>query len=354
MNSAGPVESKERSPDSSAGNFQRFLSSQALSGPVIGLIVVLTFFIILIAWNGEPGDLRRFLGFKNLQVLLKSIAVTGVISLGALLIIILGGIDLSVGSVVALVTVVIMQVFRMVLGQGGSSDIASLIAVPAGIAVGGACGFCNGLVITKMGVRPFVTTLGMLSIARGLAVWLAGGHSVAFPGKTPAWVTSLAEVHVKNTLVNPGFWSLIGLAIAVSFLLRLTVLGRYCYAIGSNETAARLCGIAIDRNKIVIYTLAGLLTGWGGVLMFAQGGSGEPTGAVGLELDVIAAVVIGGASLSGGRGTVLGTILGVLILGVLSNGVSELKVPVEIRYILTGTIIVVNTALSQWQRRSAE
>jgi ribose transport system permease protein len=144
------------------------------------------------------------------------------------------------------------------------------------------------------------------------------------------------------------------LAFAVSFLLRFTVLGRYCYAIGSNEAAARLCGIAIDRNKIVIYTLAGLLTGWGGVLMFAQGGSGEPTGAVGLELDVIAAVVIGGASLSGGRGTVLGTLLGVIILGVLSNGVSELKVPVEIRYILTGTIIIVNTALSQWQRRAAE
>jgi ribose/xylose/arabinose/galactoside ABC-type transport system permease subunit len=312
--------------------------------------VVLTVFILLIAWTRELDDLRRFLGFKNLQVLLKSITVTGVISLGALLIIISGGIDLSVGSVVALVTVVTMQVFRTALAQSGSSAIASLLAVPAGIAIGGMCGFCNGLVITKLGVRPFVTTLGMLSIARGLAVWLAGGQSVSFPGERPGWVNSLANVRIEN----PGFWSLMALAIAVSFLLRYTVLGRYCYAIGSNETAARLCGIAIDRNKIVIYTLAGLLTGWGGVLMFAQGSSGEPTGAVGLELDVIAAVVIGGASLSGGRGTVLGTLLGVLILGVLSNGVSELKVPVEIRYILTGIIIVVNTALSQWQRRSAE
>jgi ribose transport system permease protein len=195
----------------------------------------------------------------------------------------------------------------------------------------------------------------MLSIARGLAVWLAGGHSVSFPeGKAPGWVASLAEVHAKTTLVNPGFWTLIVLAIIVYVLLQYTVLGRYCYAIGSNESAARLCGVAIGRNKIVTYTLAGLLTGWGGILMFAQGGSGEPTGAVGLELDVIAAVVIGGASLSGGRGTVTGTLLGVLILGILSNGVSELKVPVEIRYILTGAIIVVNTALSQWQRREGE
>ncbi len=336
MSTAGPAESRPGKFDPRATFIGRLLlGNQVLTGPVIGL--------------------SRFLGFKNLQVLLKGITVTGVISLGALLIIICGGIDLSVGSVVALVTVVTMQVFRLVYARSGSSEIASLIAVPAGIMVGGLCGLIDGLIISKLGVRPFVTTLGMLSIARGLAVWLAGGHSVSFPeGKTPGWVTSLAEVHAKTTLVNPGFWTLIGLAIAASVLLRYTVLGRYCYAIGSNEAAARLCGVSIDRNKIVIYTLAGLLTGWGGILMFAQGGSGEPTGAVGLELDVIAAVVIGGASLSGGRGTVTGTLLGVLILGILGNGVSELKVPVEIRYILTGAIIVVNTALSQWQRRERE
>src|SRR5260370_42668457 len=138
----------------------------------------------------------------------------------------------------------------------------------------------------------------MVSIARRLAVWLAGGHSVSFPeGKTPGWVTSLAEVHAKSTLVNPGFWTLIALAIVSSVLLRYTVLGRYCYAIGSNESAARLCGVAIDRNKVMIYTLAGMLTGWGGVLMFAQGGRGEPTGARGVGLGVIAAVGIGGARL---------------------------------------------------------
>jgi ribose transport system permease protein len=356
MSTAGPAESRKRKFDFRSSFVGRLLlANQALSGPVIGLIAILVLFIILIAWNGESGDLGRFLGFKNLQVLLKGITITGVISLGALLIIICGGIDLSVGSVVALVTVVTMQVFRLVYARSGSSDLASLISVPAGVAVGAICGFLDGLIITKLGVRPFVTTLGMLSIARGLAVWLAGGHSISFPeGKTPGWVTSFEEVHAKHTLVNPGFWTLMALALVVMVLLRFTVLGRYCYAIGSNESAARLCGISIDRNKILIYTLAGLLTGWGGILMFAQGGSGEPTGAVGLELDVIAAVVIGGASLSGGRGTVAGTLLGVLILGILSNGVSELKVPVEIRYILTGAIIVVNTALSQWQRKERE
>jgi ribose/xylose/arabinose/galactoside ABC-type transport system permease subunit len=159
---------------------------------------------------------------------------------------------------------------------------------------------------------------------------------------------------VKYILFNPGFWSMVVLAIGVTVLLRYTVLGRYCYAIGSNESTARLCGVPIRWNKIVIYTLAGLLTGWGGVLMFAHGNSGDPSAGVGLELEVIAAVVIGGASLSGGQGTVLGTLLGVLILGVLKNGVSSFQVPVEIQHILIGAIIVVNTALSQWQRRSGE
>src|SRR6516164_151841 len=244
ISTAGPAESKEQKRDLRSSFLGRLLSAnQTLSGPVIGLIAILTLFIVLIAWNGEPGDLSRFLGFKNLQVLLKGITVTGVISLGALLIIIMGGIDLSVGSVVALVTVVTMQVFRMVYARSGSSEVASLIAVPAGVGVGGLCGLIDGLIITQLGVRPFVTTLGMLSIARGLAVWLAGGHSVAFPeGKAPGWVTSLAEVHAKHTLVNPGFWSLILLAIAASVLLHYTVLGRHCYAIGSNESAARLCG----------------------------------------------------------------------------------------------------------------
>src|SRR5437762_2522836 len=156
MSTAGPAESREHKLDFCSSFVGRLLvGNQTLSGPVIGLIAILTFFIILIAWNGEPGDLGRFLGFKNLQVLLKGITVTGVISLGALLIIIMGGIDLSVGSVVALVTVVTMQVFRLVFAQTGSSDIASLLAVPAGIAFGRLSGFCIGLGVTQLAVRAF-------------------------------------------------------------------------------------------------------------------------------------------------------------------------------------------------------
>jgi ribose transport system permease protein len=160
----------------------------------------------------------------------------------------------------------------------------------------------------------------------------------------------MTEVHARYTLFSPGFWTMVALAVAVAVVLHRTVLGRYCYAIGSNEATARLCGVDVGKNKVCIYGLAGLLTGWAGVLAFTRVG-GDPTGSVGLELDVIAAVVIGGASLTGGQGTVTGTLLGVLILGVLQNGVSMFSVPVEVKYILIGVIIVANTALSQWQRR---
>jgi ribose transport system permease protein len=322
-----------------------------VSGPFIGLAVVLGIFVLLLGVKGEVGN---FLGVRNFQVMVHDGTIPAVMALGMLLVIISGGIDLSVGSVVALVTVVTMWVYRLVYAHGGSMVQASLAAVPAGIAVGAVCGLTNGLIITLLRVTPFVATLGMLSIARGLAVWLAERKSIDFPRNArPGWVDLLAEVHARYTIFNPGFASLVLLALAVTVVLRYTVLGRYCYAIGSNEATARLCGVAVERTKIMIYALAGVLTGWAGVLMFAYGGSGDPSGGVGLELDVIAAVVIGGASLAGGQGTVLGTLLGVLILEILINGVSLFGVPVEVRHILIGVIIIANTALSRWQRSQA-
>ena len=146
----------------------------------------------------------------------------------------------------------------------------------------------------------------------------------------------------------------LGRSDAAVIVLRFTVFGRYCYAMGSNEATARLCGVGVERNRVVIYTLAGMLTGWAGILAFAQAsGSGDPTVQVGLELEVIAAAVIGGASLLGGQGSVVGVLLGVLILGVLENGVNSCGVPLEVKYILIGVIVVANTALSEWQRRRA-
>jgi ribose/xylose/arabinose/galactoside ABC-type transport system permease subunit len=337
---------------------------------VLGLLALLGLFVLLLAWRGQLGN---FFSLGNMQVLLHKNSVPAVAALGMLLIIVSGGIDLSVGSVVALVTVATMQTFRLVyngpeqtLPAGwaewlreiglawkgtGSHFWASAAALPVGLLVGGLCGLCNGLVITRLHVAPFVATLGMLSVARGLAVWLAGRTRVSFRGPRPGWVDALSRISSETLIFDPGVWSLFVLALGVLLVLRFTVFGRYCYAIGSNEATARLCGIAIEQHKLAIYTLAGLFTGWAGVLMFAHGNGGDPNAAVGLELDVIAAVVIGGASLAGGRGTVMGTLLGVLILGVLENGVSFFDVPVEVKYILIGAIVVINTALSQWQRQ---
>jgi ribose transport system permease protein len=319
-----------------------------LSGPLIGLGAVLGLFILLIGMKGELG---HFLSLDNLQVLVQEGTIPAVVALGAVLVIITGGIDLSVGSVIALVTVVTMQVYRSLYDGPESVPVASQVAVLAGVFAGGLCGLANGLIITRLKVTPFVATLGMLGIARGLAVWLSGRKLLAFPGPTPDWVKALARVHAGATIFNPGFWSLVVLVIGVAILLRYMVLGRYCYAIGSNEATARLCGVPIDRSKVMIYTLAGVLTGWAGVLMFAHGSSGDPSGGEGLELRVIAAVVIGGASLNGGKGTVVATMLGVLILEVLGNGVNTYNVPIEVQYILIGVIIIANTALASWQQR---
>jgi ribose transport system permease protein len=324
----------------------------ALSGPLLGLMIVLGLFVVLIGLKGGTSELVKFASLRNLQVLVQEGTVRGVVALGMLLIIVSGGIDLSVGSVVALVTVVTMQIYSLQFHHSHSQALATLLAVPAGIAVGGVCGLVNGLVITRLRVTPFVATLGMYGMARGLAYWVSGRTQLAFPRNgRPHWVDALAVVHPSGTLFNPGFWSLVALAVAVAVLLRYTVLGRYCYAIGSNEAAARLCGVAVERYKVAIYTVAGLLTGWAGILFFARGGAGDPSGGKELELDVIAAVVIGGASLTGGQGTVPGALLGVLILEVLRNGVNTFEVPVEVQYILMGAIIIANTALSQWRRR---
>jgi len=320
-------------------------------GPLLGLLGVFALFLILLAWGGQ---VRSFLSLYNLQLLMHQNAIHAVVVIGALFVIISGGIDLSVGSVAALAAVSTALAYKHTLAATGSAEWASVAAVAAGVGAGGLCGLVNGLTISWLRLTPFVATLGMLSIARGVAFWLSDRSQVRPTGTMPAWVDSLQEARHKILFFDPGVWSALLLAVGAVVLLRFTVFGRYCYAIGSNEATARLCGVRVERNKVIIYTLAGLLTGWAGILAFAQAsGSGDPTVQVGLELDVIAAAVVGGASLRGGQGSVVGVLLGVLILGVLENGVNSCGVPLEVKYILIGVIVVANTALSEWQRRRA-
>src|SRR5581483_8859782 len=209
--------------------------------PVLGLVIVLTLFVVLIGLK-DPVQLKSFLGIRNLQVLLLECTVPGVVALGMLLIMISGGIDLSAGSVVALVTVVAMRVYRLVYVQSADTTQATLYAIPAGIGVGVLCGALNGVVITRLRLKPFVATLGMYSVARGAAYWVSGRQVLSLPGAEPEWIRTLASAIPKHgienpgfLIVNPGFLILVMLAVATGLYLRNTVWGLYCYAIGSNE-----------------------------------------------------------------------------------------------------------------------
>lgn len=314
------------------------------SGTTLGLLLVLGIFTLLLGLRGELGS---FFSRSNLQNLLKQSTVPVLVALGLLLIMISGGIDLSVGSVLALVTVVTVLAYNAVLRDSGSRDLASAAGIAAGIAAGGAAGLVNGLVITTLRVSPFVTTLGMYSVARGMAHWLTDKTMIPLDGRTPNWM----RLYERQDFYNPGIWSALLLAVLVWLLLRQTVLGRHCFAIGSNEATARLCGVPVAWRKIVIYTLAGLLTGWAGVVYFARTGAGDPNGHEQLTLEVIAAVVIGGASLNGGRGTVLGTLLGVFLLTALGSVLSFLRLSVDFKLMVIGAVVVLNTALANWQKR---
>jgi ribose transport system permease protein len=235
------------------------------------------------------------------------------------------------------------------------AQTASLWAILAGLGTGGLIGWANGTLITRLKVVPFVVTLGMMGVARGLAQHLSKGTPVTFPNpaEPPAWVPWLGAIEPEPRWlgIGPAAWSVVGLAVVVAAFLRYTVLGRYCYALGSSEATARLCGVRVERTKVILYTLAGLLTGWGGVLQFARSSAGLHDVAAGLELDVIAAVVIGGGSLTGGEGTITGTLVGALMITILSNGCSKLGLQMEFRFIIIGLIIVVVSAVNGWRER---
>src|SRR5262245_46793337 len=200
---------------------------RSLSGPFLGLLFVLAFAAVVLAVNDQLGN---FLTRRNLQNLLHASAVPAVAALGMLLVIVSGGIDLSVGAVVALVTVVTMRTYNLLEEQTGSPLVTSLGAGGAGMAAGGLCGLVTGVTVTRLGITPFLATLGMMGIARGLAFWLSGRTRIAFVGAEPEWVKALYTARVGVILVDPGVWSFVLLAVGVSVLLRYTVLGRYCYA----------------------------------------------------------------------------------------------------------------------------
>lgn len=286
---------------------------------------------------------ESFRTFKNVELIIRQTTIVGIAALGMTLVIVSGGIDLSVGSVVALVTVSIAYLLQ--------HDTMPLLAALIGIGVGALCGLVNGALITRLKVVPFIVTLGTLLLFRGLAKGIGNEQKIDAP---LSWLNELLAALKPDQawmLFPPGVWLLALLAVVTALLMRYTRFGLHTFALGSNEQAARLCGISIDRAKILIYVLSGMFAGIAGVMQFARLTVGDPTVAAGLELDVIAAVVIGGGSLAGGEGTILGTMIGALIMTVIRSGCTQMGVSNWVQEIITGVIIIFAVVLDSWRHR---
>ncbi len=304
--------------------------------PFLGLLLVILIFSSL------PEVQDRFLRPGNFKSVATQSVIVALAALGMTFVIISGGIDLSAASNIALSSCVVAFIIN--------AGLPPWLGIFGGILTGGVVGLINGGLITSLRLVPFIVTLGLLGIARGTAKWLAGNQKIDAP---ITWVNELMARNPQPSwlLMAPGIWLIILLAAAMAVVLRFTVFGRHVFAIGSNEAAARLCGIRTRRTKVIIYALAGLFCGLSGVMEFSRLTVGDPTVAMGLELDIIAAVVIGGGSLSGGQGSILGSMIGVFIMAFLRNGCTMMGWPNYIQEIIIGFIIVVAVSLDQIRYR---
>jgi ribose/xylose/arabinose/galactoside ABC-type transport system permease subunit len=309
-----------------------------------------------------------FFTLSNFELIFRQTAVVGIAALGMTLIIIAGGIDLSVGSAVAVVCVALGMIMPHKVTDPATGlvvvtrGLPPALAVVAAIAVGMLIGVLNGMLITRLKLAPFIITLGMMSLLRGVAQGVAS-RTMIYPGVpgNPRAIPNLGflgsllqPISPKHVwLLTPGAWLMLILAIGVAAMLRYTRFGRYIFAIGSNEQTARLCGVPVEKTKVLIYVCAAALTAVAGVLQYSYLRMGDPTTAVGMELDIIAAVVIGGASLTGGQGTVLGSLVGALIMTVVANGCSKLGLETEVQLIVTGVIIILAVALDSLRHKAS-
>lgn len=303
-----------------------------LLGPFIGLFLVLGVFGAL-----AP---EGFLSFENFQVVMTQMVIVGLCAIGMTFVIVSGGIDLSVGSMIALCSVVVAILLR--------DGYDPSIALVGGVLTGAVCGLVNGLLITTLRIVPFVATLGMFGMARGAAKFLADNQKVDAPR---SWIDGLNTMPESWPGFSPSVWLLLVLGLLTTLVLRQSVFGTHTFAIGSNEATARLCGVPVARTKVAIYTLCGFFCGLAGVVQFSRIISGNPTAAMGKELDVIAAVVIGGGSLAGGEGRIYGSLIGALLMAYLANGCTFCDIPNYVKDIIIGAIIVAAVALDQLRRR---
>ncbi|MFZ9201246.1 MAG: ABC transporter permease [Opitutales bacterium] len=321
----------------------RFLNT---FGPLLALAFVwLGFGLVESHLQGTPFLSAAIFTSEAVSQVVQQSVVIGVAAIGMTLIIVSAGIDLSVGSAIALCSVVAANLI-----VGGQGPVAVIVGT---LATGALCGLAIAWLVVRIRLIPFITTLGTLLVLRGLALSLANSQPVNVQDTAwlRFWLNGLPEGW-KWLVIPPGGWLMIGLAALTALALRYTVFGRHVFAVGSNEQTARLCGVAVDRVKIWVYVIGGIFAAISGLMLASNQGQGDPTGASGYELDIIAAVVIGGASLSGGVGSVVGSIIGTLVMSVIKVGCVLNGIEESTTRIVTGTIIVVAVLVDRLRQQA--
>ena len=339
---------------------------------LVALVAIIVIFEILNRLNGGSflfnlrDNVPGLFNQQRIDIMLLQVAITGIIALGVTQVIILGGIDLSSGSVVGATAMIVMSFAQTAMVNGNPNPKAVLgdwamdLPVIAPIVVGLACGLLagliNGALIAYTKIPPFIATLGMMVSARGIARWWSNGQPVSFPTESYA---GLANGDLLGTLTfgllhwpgqNPAVIFAL-LAVLFQVVMIRTVYGKRTYAIGSNEAAARMSGIAVDRHKVLVYMIAGALAAVAAILLTSKNLTAQAGMGVMYELDAIAMAVIGGVSLSGGRGSMTGTVLGAMIFSVIISGFTSIRLDAYYQEMVKGVIIVGAVILDQWRQR---
>lgn len=290
---------------------------------------------------------------QRLRIIILQVAIIGIIALGVTQVIISGGIDLSSGSIVGATAMITMSFAQVELVNDQPNpkaifgpalmDLPVIVPLAVGLACGVVAGLINGALIAYTRIPPFIATLGMMVTARGVAKWWSNGNPISFPTESYAWIGSG---------MMPVVWFVL-LAILFHVVLKYTVYGKHTYAIGSNEDAARMSGIKVDRHKVLVYMIAAMLAAFAAIVVSSKNLTAQAGMGIMYELDAIAMAVIGGVSLSGGRGSIVGTVLGALIFGVIISGFTFLRLDAFYQEMVKGGIIVAAVVLDQWRQRRA-
>jgi ribose transport system permease protein/erythritol transport system permease protein len=346
-------------PSNSSRKFSLGSGWGNILGRFLALVVVFTFFAIYVHYKGG-----NFCSTRNLENILRQSCVYATAGLGMTMVIIAAGIDLSAGSLIALSLVAVAWVLNLT-GTGSDGQAASIVklhpafasilACCAGVAISTLAGLANGAMVVGLRLVPFIVTLGTMGMIRGLAKGIAKERDIYPPEET--WINTIMDPTLSSAnrswqVLPTGIWILLAGVLVSSFILRYTRLGRHIFAVGSNEETARLCGVPVGRTKLFVYMASGFFCGVAGLMQFSYiGGIGQPTSATMYELFVIAAVIIGGASFSGGEGSILGTIIGALLITILYMGGQQVGWPKWVQEMVIGGIIIVAVALDRLRHR---